>query len=104
MTTYCRLEANSAQLTVELSPTTFGIHIPVAAVSVSGSNPFRMRAWRLFPPARLPAVGSAIPVVVATHPDVIPAWSNRTMLADADRGTKLDYDLRMSGYSKGNAK
>jgi hypothetical protein len=84
---------------------TFRIHIPVMAVRVSGSNPSRMGAWRLFPPARLPTVGIAIPAVVSADPDVIPTWPSGMMLADANRGTKLNYDLRTSGYyPKGKAK
>jgi hypothetical protein len=77
---------------------TFRIHIPVAAMRISGSNPSGTGAWRLFPPACLPTVGIAIPVLVSVDPDVIPARSNGPMLADANRGTKLNYDLGMSGY------
>jgi hypothetical protein len=64
-----------------------------------------MGARRLFPPARLPAVGIAIPAVVSVHPDMLPAWTSGTMFPDANRGPKLDYDLRMSRYDpKGKAK
>ena len=90
---------------MELPPMTFRIHIPVMAVRVSGGNPYGMDAWRPFPPARLPGVSIAIPAVVSADPDVLPAWPSGTMLADANRGTKLNYDFRMSGYyAKGKAK
>jgi hypothetical protein len=102
---YCRLNAKFAGIAMELPPMTFRIHIPVMAARVSGSNPYRMGAWRRFPAARLPTVGIAIPAVVSADPDVSAAWPSGTMLSDANRGTKLNYDLRMSGYNhKGSAK
>ena len=43
--------------------------------------------------------------MISAYPDVIPAWTNGTMLPDADRWTKLDYNLRLSRYyPKGKAK
>jgi hypothetical protein len=75
------------------------------AVCVTGSNPNRMGAWRRFPAARLPTVGIAIPAVVSAYPDVSPARSHGSMLANTNRGTKLDDDFRMSGhYCKGTTK
>ena len=88
----------SLQQLQELSPVAFRIHIPVTTVRVSGSDPSRTGPWRLFPPSRLPAVGIAIPAVVSADPHVIPAWPRGTMLADANRGTKFNYDFRMGGY------
>jgi hypothetical protein len=106
MTECCRLNAKFARTSDgKLSPITFGIHIPIMSVRVSGSNPSRTGAWRRFPAARLPSVGIAIPAVISANPDVIPAWPSSTMLAKANRGTKLNYDLRMSGYyAEGKAK
>jgi hypothetical protein len=97
MTKYCRLDAKFAGIVMDLPPVAFRIHIPVMAMCVSGSNPSRTGVWRLFPPAPLPTVGIAIPVVVSANPDMIPAWTRGTMLPDADRGAKPYDDLRMGG-------
>jgi hypothetical protein len=89
----------------ELPPVTFRVDISVMAVRISGSNPSRMGARRLFPPARLPTVGFTIPAVVPANPDMIPAWTSGTMLPDANRWPKLYYDLRPSGdYPNSKAK
>ena len=102
---YCRLDAKSAAVAMQLPPMPFRIHIPVMAMPVPGSNPSRTGVWRLFPPAGLPAIGIAIPTVVSADPDMIPARASGTMLMDADRGTKLYDDLCLSGYyPKGKAK
>jgi hypothetical protein len=83
----------------------FGINIPVTAMRVSGSNPFRTGARGFFPTAGLPGIGIAIPAVVSADPDMIAAGTNGPMLPYADRRPKLDYDFRMSGYDpKGKAK
>jgi len=81
-----------------LPPAAFRINIPVMAVRISGRNPYRMSAWWFFPPARFPAIGISIPAVISANPDVIPARADGTMLTNTDRGTELDYDLRMSRY------
>jgi hypothetical protein len=70
---------------------------PVMSMFVSGSNPSRTGVRRLFPPARLPAVGIAIPVVVSANPDMIPAWTSSTMLPNTDRWAEPYDDLRMGG-------
>jgi hypothetical protein len=57
-----------------------------------------MGAGWLFPPARLPVICVSFIAMISAYPDVIPAWTNGTMLPDADRWPKLDYDLRMSRY------
>ena len=75
----------------------FRIQVPVTAVPVLRSHPYSAGVWRLFPPARPPGVGIAIPVVVSVHPHMLTARAGGTMLANADRGPQLDYDLRMSG-------
>jgi hypothetical protein len=87
-----------------LPPTTFRVNIPVVTVRVSGSDPYRMSTWRLFPPARLPVISVSFIAVVSAYPDMVPAWTGGTMLADADRGTKPYYDLSMSRYPKRKAK
>jgi hypothetical protein len=93
------------RLYYRLPPAAFRINIPVMAPRVSGSNPSRAGAGRLFPPARLPMICISFIAMISAHPDVIPAWTNGTMLPDADRWPKLDYDLRMSRYyPKGKAK
>jgi hypothetical protein len=83
-----------------LPPVAFGVNVPVMAVRVSGSNPYRMGAWRLFPPARLPVICVSFIVVVSAYPDMVPAWTGGAMLMDANRGTKFYDDLRMSRYPK----
>jgi hypothetical protein len=82
---------------VDLPPMAFRVHIPVVSMCVSGCNPSRTGVWRLFPPARLPPLGIAIPLVVSANPDMIPAWTSSTMLPDTDWWTKLYDDLRMGG-------
>ena len=78
-----------------LPPAAFGINIPVMAVRISGSDPYRMFAWRLFPPARLPVIGVAVIAVVSAYLDVFPARAGGAMFMDTHRGSKLDYDLRV---------
>jgi len=93
------------RLNYGLPPVAFRINIPVMATRISGSNPSRTGAWRLFPAARLPVIGVSFIAMISAHPHMTPAWTNGTMLPDADRGPKLDYDLRMSRYyPKGKAK
>ena len=87
-----------------LPPVTFRVNIPVMAVRVSGSDPYRMSTWRLFPPARLPVICVSFIVVVSAYPDMVPAWTGGTMLADADRGPKPYYDLSMTRYPERKAK
>ena len=89
-------DAKSARGALKLAPMAFCVHIPVMAALVAGRHPFPTGVWRLFPPAGLPTVGIAIPVLVSLDPDVLPARSNGTLFVDANRGTKLNYDLRMS--------
>jgi hypothetical protein len=99
----CRFKAYSARR--RLAPAAFRINIPVTAPRVSGSNPSGIGAGWLFPPARLPVICVPFIAMISAYPDVIPAWTNGTMLPDADRWPKLDYDLRMSRYyPKGKAK
>jgi hypothetical protein len=83
---YCRLGAKFAAIAMELPPPAIDKDIPVMAMRVPRSDPYRMGARRLFPPARLPAVGIAIPAVVSAHPDMLPAWTSGTMFPDANRG------------------
>jgi hypothetical protein len=78
-----------------LPPAAFGINIPVAAMRVSGSHPYRMFTRRLFPPASLPVIGVAVIAMVSPHPDMFPAWAGGAMFMDADRRTKFYDDLRM---------
>ncbi len=78
-----------------LPPAAFGIDISVMPVRVSGSDPYRMGAWRLLPPARLPVIGVSFIAVVPPHPDMIPARTGGAMFMDADRGPKLYHDLRV---------
>jgi hypothetical protein len=87
-----------------LPPVTFGINVPVMAMRVSGSDPYRMFTRRLFPPAGLPVIGAAVIAVIPSHPDVFPAWAGGAMLVDADRGPKFYDDLRMSRHPKRKAK
>jgi hypothetical protein len=82
---------------MDLPPMAFRVHIPVMSMFVSGSNPSRTGVRRLFPPARLPTVGIAIPVVVSANPDMIPAWTSSTMLPNTDRWAEPYDDLRMGG-------
>jgi hypothetical protein len=93
------------RLNYRLPPVAFRINIPVMATRVSGSNPSRTGARRLFPPARLPVICVSFIAMISAHPDVIPAWTNGTMLPDADRWSKLDYYLRTGRYyPKGKSK
>jgi hypothetical protein len=88
-----------------LPPVSFRIDIPVMAMPISRSNPYRVFTGRLFPPASLPGVGFTIPTVVSANPDVLPAWASGAVFVDADRGTKFYDDLRMGRYyPKGKAK
>jgi len=82
-----------------LPPAAFYEHITVASVFISGSHPHRMSAWRLFPPTGFPVIGVSIITVVSVDPDMLSAWTSGTMLADADRRPKLNYDLRVRGYN-----
>ena len=105
MTKYRPLDAKFAGIAMELPPVAFRIHIPVMAASVSGGNPSRTGAWRLFPSARLPVICVSFIVVVSADPDMISAWASRTMLPDTDRGAKLYDDFRMGrNYPKSEAK
>ncbi len=98
-----RSQAHSARR--RLAPAAFRINIPVVTPRVSGSHPFGTGAGWLFPPARLPVICVPFIAMISSDPDMIPAWTNGTMLPDAHRRSKLDYDLRMSRYySKGKAK
>jgi hypothetical protein len=81
-----------------LPPVTFRVNIPVMAARVSGSNPYRTGAWRLFPPPRLPGIGIAVVAMITPYPNMLPAWTRRAMFVDADRRPKPYYDLRMRGY------
>ena len=95
-----RQRSNSRARTIKaLSPATFYEHITVASVFISGSHPHRMSAWRLFPPTGFPVIGVSIITVVSVDPDMLSAWTSGTMLADADRRPKLNYDLRVRGYN-----
>ena len=77
----------------ELPPVAFRINIPVAAMRVSRSNPYRMGAWRLFPPAGLPVITASFIAVVSAYPNVIPAWTGSAVFMDADWRTKFYDDL-----------
>jgi hypothetical protein len=75
------------------------------AVCVSGSDPYSMGAWRVFPPALLPVICVSVIVVVSAYPDMIPAWTRGAVFVDADRGPKLYDDLRIGRYyAKGKTK
>jgi hypothetical protein len=78
----------------ELPPIAFRINIPVTAMCVSRSNPYRMDPWRLFPPAGLPVITASFIAVVSAHPNMIPAWTGSAVFTDADRRTKFYDDLR----------
>jgi hypothetical protein len=91
--------------TTDLPPAAFRVNIPVVPMPVSGSYPYRVRAWRRFPMACLPTIGVAIPAVVTANPDVLPAWAYCPAFPDADRGPKSYYDLSLSWYySKSKSK
>jgi hypothetical protein len=79
----------------ELPPIAFRINIPVTAVRVSRSNPYRMDAWRLFPSAGLPVIAVSFVAVVSAYPNMISAWTGRAVFMDADRRTKFYDDLGM---------
>jgi hypothetical protein len=87
-----------------LPPAAFRIKIPVTAMRIPGSYPYRMGTWRLFPPARLPVIGVAVIAVIPTYPDMFPAWAGGAMLMDANRGPKFYDDLSISRYPKRKAK
>ena len=95
----------SSAFTTKLPPAPFRIKIPVMAVCVSGSDPYRMGAWRLFPPARLPVICVSFIAVVSAYPDVVPAWTRRAVFVNTNRWPKLYDDLRIGRYyPKGKAK
>lgn len=97
-------QKSSAFLT-KLPPVAFRINIPVMAVPVTRSDPYRIGAWRLFPPALLPVIGVSFIAVVSAYPDVVPAWTRRAVFVNANRWPKLYDDLRIGGYDpKGKAK
>jgi hypothetical protein len=79
----------------ELPPIAFRINIPVTAMCVSRSNPYRMDPWRLFPPAGLPVITASFIAVVSAYPNMIPAWTGSAVFMDADRRTKFYDDLGM---------
>ena len=78
-----------------LPPVAFGVNVPMMAVCVSRSDPYRMFARRLLPPARLPVVFVSFVAVISPHPHMLPAWTRCVMFMDADRGTKFYDDLCM---------
>src|ERR1700675_616926 len=95
----------SSASTTKLPPVAFRINIPVMAVCVLGSDPYRMGGWRLFPPARLPVISVSFIAVVSAYPDVVPAWTRRAVFVNANRWPKLYNDLRIGRYyPKGKAK
>jgi hypothetical protein len=97
-------QKSSAFLT-KLPPVAFRINIPVMAVPVTRSDPYRIGAWRLFPPALLPVIGVSFIAVVSAYPDVVPAWTRRAVFVNANRWPKLYDDLRIGRYDpKGKAK
>jgi hypothetical protein len=68
-------------------------YISVAMVGISGSHPDRMGMRTLLPTARLPSIGFAIPTVISPDPDMLAAWSNRSVLFDRNRRPELDHQI-----------
>jgi hypothetical protein len=87
-----------------LPPSAFYEDITITSVFIAGSYPHRMSTWRLFPPTTLPVICVSVITVISAYPDMVPAWTGGTMLADTDRRPKLYYDLSMSRYPKRKAK
>jgi hypothetical protein len=87
-----------------LPPVAFGVNVPALPVRVSGSDPNRTSTWRLFPPAPLPMICVSFITVVSAYPNMVPAWTGGTMLADANRGPKPYYYLSMNRNPKRKAK
>jgi hypothetical protein len=82
-----------------LPPAAFYKHITVTPVLISGSHPHGMSTGRLFPPTGFPVICVSIITVISVDPDMLSAWTSGTVLADADRRPKLNYDLRVRGYN-----
>jgi len=89
---------NRVAFTPKLPPVTFRINIPVMAVCVSGSDPYRMGAWWLFPSARLPVICVSFIAVVSAYLYVVSAWTRRAVFVNANRWPKFYNDLCIGRY------
>ena len=71
----------------------FDEDVPVVAVIPSWGHPHRVRMGRHFPAALFPDVRIAVPTMVATDPDVIPAGRGTAVLDHCFRWSNFDNDV-----------
>ena len=89
----------------KLLPPAFDKDISITPVPPSWRDPYDVLARRKVPSSRLPGIRIPVPAMVAADPDMPPARSDGAVLMDANRGSQLHHDLRVSGYyPKGKAK